>query len=319
MSFYKHYTDLLKTHLSPSAEKVLMVLINRAEFHNNKPFYCYEKWIASEINKSERTIKRAIKKLSEDNYISIERVYNKNTRKSINIYTVNTLPTDNGVVNTPDVSGEIDEIINIEKEVLNEKITNEQTNKDMYNEQNEIPLDILYPYEQDDIEAQAVFTKSYQNKNTAVVIPDEMKQGVKKYLMDNYRDGKTNMVYYPAIHKLTQCTYKQLIDIVKEMDEEGLIKYNPEEKNGKIYHYYTKVQKFNQKKFDDTINRWMDVVITQMQDYKKRGCTPMAKQDMLNTLAGYAPHYLIEGVTKADLNMAIQLIHEKYINYEKSA
>lgn len=87
-TFYKLYSDVLKDkELTRTQQTILSVLINRGEYHK-QAFYCYEDWIASEVDCSVRTVKRAIKEFEKLGYISINRTYNKETRKTTNYYTV---------------------------------------------------------------------------------------------------------------------------------------------------------------------------------------------------------------------------------------
>lgn len=87
--FYKLHKSVIDAQqLTMTAKMVLMILQNRAEYYNNKPFYCYESWIAGEIHRTERTVKRMIKVLEANGYIHIDRVYNKTTKKTTNFYTI---------------------------------------------------------------------------------------------------------------------------------------------------------------------------------------------------------------------------------------
>lgn len=113
--FYKLYQEVANNkNISRTQQIILTLLINRAEYHNNQAFYCYEKWIASEIGCSEKTVKRAIKTFAEQGYISIDRVYNKTLKKKINFYTLNIDTISNApVTETTDiVSGVYQELDN---------------------------------------------------------------------------------------------------------------------------------------------------------------------------------------------------------------
>ena len=58
--FYKLYQEVANNkNISRTQQIILTLLINRAEYHNYQSFYCYEKWIASEIGCSEKTVKKS--------------------------------------------------------------------------------------------------------------------------------------------------------------------------------------------------------------------------------------------------------------------
>lgn len=87
-TFYKLYSDVLKDkELTRTQQEILSVLLNRGEYHKQS-FYCYEQWIADEVDCSIITVKRAIKEFERLGYISIKRTYSKETRKTTNYYTV---------------------------------------------------------------------------------------------------------------------------------------------------------------------------------------------------------------------------------------
>ena len=72
--FYKKYRDIFQMEtLTRTQKDIITILINRAEFHKNNPFYCYESWIAQEVKCSEKTVKRAIKHFAEIGLLDIDR------------------------------------------------------------------------------------------------------------------------------------------------------------------------------------------------------------------------------------------------------
>ena len=73
-------------------------LASKYNYHN-EPFYTYESYIADELEVSERSVRNSIKKLQETGLIEIERRYNKETKKTVNYYSIKN--TDKTIFVTP--------------------------------------------------------------------------------------------------------------------------------------------------------------------------------------------------------------------------
>lgn len=80
--------DLKGKGLSLFDKAVYSSLLGKYEYHQ-QPFYTYEKYLADELEISEKTVARSISKLQELRLINIERRYNPETKKVVNYYTVN--------------------------------------------------------------------------------------------------------------------------------------------------------------------------------------------------------------------------------------
>ena len=74
--------------LSITDKVVYSTLVSKFNYHN-EPFYTYESYLADELEISEKTIARSLKKLEEVGLISIERRYNNETKKTVNYYSIN--------------------------------------------------------------------------------------------------------------------------------------------------------------------------------------------------------------------------------------
>lgn len=76
MQYIKVFRELLENkHLSPTDVLLMSILIDKSNYHKGELFYCYEGYLADELNVSESTIKRSVKKLKQFNLIDI---FNKN-------------------------------------------------------------------------------------------------------------------------------------------------------------------------------------------------------------------------------------------------
>lgn len=111
MKYFKAYQEILQNkQISRTQQLIMSILLNRAEYHNFNSFYCYEQWIANELQCSLSTVKRGIKKLEEVGLVIIERTYNHQQRKTINYYTMNFNITGNTVVaSTEEIVSGVDE------------------------------------------------------------------------------------------------------------------------------------------------------------------------------------------------------------------
>lgn len=119
--FYKKYREIFQAEeLTRTQKDIITILINRHEYHNGEPFYCYESWIAEEVKCSEKTVKRAIKHFEDIKLLTIDRHYNKQTRKTTNFYTIHINTNGSTLVNTDNVSGVVDDY---EKEEIVEPST----------------------------------------------------------------------------------------------------------------------------------------------------------------------------------------------------
>ena len=87
MKFIKLYTDELKNKgLSLFDKAVYGSLQTKYQYHGNQEFYTFESYIADELEISERTVKRSIKKLNETGLISITKRYHKQLKQVVNYY-----------------------------------------------------------------------------------------------------------------------------------------------------------------------------------------------------------------------------------------
>lgn len=119
--FYKKYRDIFQMEILTRTQKdIITILINRMEYHNGEPFYCFESWIAQEVKCGIATVKRAIKHFEEIKLLTIDRHYNKQTRKTTNFYTINIDTNGSTLVNTDNVSGVVNDY---EKEEIVEPST----------------------------------------------------------------------------------------------------------------------------------------------------------------------------------------------------
>lgn len=119
--FYKKYRDIFQMEtLTRTQKDIITILINRMEYHNGEPFYCYETWISEEVKCGIATVKRAIKHFEDIKLLTIDRHYNKHTRKTTNFYTINIDTNGSTLVNTDNVSGVVDDY---EKEEIVEPST----------------------------------------------------------------------------------------------------------------------------------------------------------------------------------------------------
>lgn len=108
--FYKKYREIFQAEeLTRTQKDIITILINRHEYHNGEPFYCYESWISEEVKCSEKTVKRAIKHFEDIKLLTIDRHYNKQTRKTTNFYTINIDTNGSTLVNTDNVSGVVND------------------------------------------------------------------------------------------------------------------------------------------------------------------------------------------------------------------
>lgn len=89
MSYIKLFTTELKNKgLSLYDKAVYGSLVTKFQYHNGE-FYTYEKFIADELEISESSVKRSIKKLTEVGLISINKKYHKQLKQTVNYYNIN--------------------------------------------------------------------------------------------------------------------------------------------------------------------------------------------------------------------------------------
>ena len=87
MSYIKLYTDELKNKgLSLYDKAVYCSLMTKYQYHHYQEFYTFEKYIADELEISERTVQRSIKKLIDTNLITIRKQYHKQLKQTVNYY-----------------------------------------------------------------------------------------------------------------------------------------------------------------------------------------------------------------------------------------
>lgn len=87
--FIKLMTDDLKGKGLTIFEKAVYSSLYCKYQYHNEAFYTYESFIAEELEISEKTVMRSIDKLQKLGLITVARRYNKETKKSVNYYTVN--------------------------------------------------------------------------------------------------------------------------------------------------------------------------------------------------------------------------------------
>lgn len=145
MSYIKLYTDELKNKgLSLYDKAVYASLMTKYQYHDNKEFYTFESYIADELEISERTVKRSIKKLVEVKLITIKKRYHKQLKQTVNYYNLDTqnLSNENFVLDTftvePDTDIKATEIIQ-----QNEDIEDMETNTDAEIQPITLPLDMV--------------------------------------------------------------------------------------------------------------------------------------------------------------------------------
>ena len=89
-TYIKLFTNELKNMgLSLYDKAVYGSLLTKFQYHNNEEFYTYENFIADELEISESSVKRSIKKLNDVGLISINKKYHKQLRKTVNYYIIN--------------------------------------------------------------------------------------------------------------------------------------------------------------------------------------------------------------------------------------
>ena len=89
-TYIKLFTNDLKNKgLSLYDKAVYGSLVTKFQYHNNEAFYTYEKYIADELEVSESSVKRSIKKLIELGLISVSKRFNKQLKQTVNYYIIN--------------------------------------------------------------------------------------------------------------------------------------------------------------------------------------------------------------------------------------
>lgn len=298
--FFKKYQEVLQDErLTRTQGDIISVLINRAEYHN-KPFYCYESWIASEVRCSRRTVIRAIKYFEEIGLVSISKVYNKVTKKTTNYYTVNIDTFNNKVVeetkevvsgvDAPTVKEEVIEVVNTVKE---ENIMN--------NTNDEIPYDLLYPYEAEMIEAMSIPINDFSTPKTEEKVNnEEMINNVKECLKKAANKDNKGVVYCPELMKEYGYKYRDIVECVKELEKRGELTYTPTEKNSKLYHNYTLSIK-------GTIKEWEQICIAAYGQSK-------GNMDYLNKVSMYDKQFSENGIANEELVKVMMNVLNKYGN-----
>lgn len=89
-TYIKLFTNDLKNKgLSLYDKAVFGSLATKFQYHNNEAFYTYEKYIADELEVSESSVKRSIKKLIDLELISVSKRFNKQLKQTVNYYMIN--------------------------------------------------------------------------------------------------------------------------------------------------------------------------------------------------------------------------------------
>lgn len=125
-TYIKLFTNDLKNKgLSLYDKAVYGSLVTKYQYHNNEPFYTYEKFIADELEVSESSVKRSIKKLIELGLISVSKRFNKQLKQTVNYYIIN-----NSILSNENLSNDtsITSVENVEQKPNNSQI--KASNKD---------------------------------------------------------------------------------------------------------------------------------------------------------------------------------------------
>lgn len=89
-TYIKLFTSELKNKgLSLYDKAVFGSLVTKYQYHNNTEFYTYEKFIADELEISESSVKRSIKKLNDVGLINISKKFHKQLKQTVNYYSIN--------------------------------------------------------------------------------------------------------------------------------------------------------------------------------------------------------------------------------------
>ena len=128
MSYVKLYTEELKNKgLTLFDKAVYGSLLTKSQYHKNQAFYTFEKYIADELEISERTVQRSIKKLTEVGLITVTKKFHKQLKQSVNYYILTEQNFTNQPFNLSDVPEEVEQVSTSE-ETSEQKPNNKETN-----------------------------------------------------------------------------------------------------------------------------------------------------------------------------------------------
>ena len=190
MSYIKLFTtELNNKGLSLYDKAVYGSLITKFQYHNNTEFYTFEKFIADELEVSERTVKRSIKRLVDEGLISINKKYHKQLKQTINYYIINNsiLSNENLKPDTSIISSEISE----QKPNNNQIEDNIETEDNMNETSTYLPLNF----------------NDYEDK---VLTNDEK---IAEAIEDNYNVSPD--IFFCDINKIQDIKFSVLDDISK--------------------------------------------------------------------------------------------------------
>lgn len=120
-TYIKLFTDELKNKgLSLYDKAVFGSLLTKYEYHNKEAFYTYEAYIADELEISESTVKRSIKKLNEVGLITINKRFHKQLKQTVNYYSIPTIDEDKPEVVEP--TNSIEQLATIIDSVANDEV-----------------------------------------------------------------------------------------------------------------------------------------------------------------------------------------------------
>lgn len=297
--FYKLFREVLQDdRITRAQREIISVIFNRAEYYNNKPFYCYESWIASETKCSIITVKRAIKHFETLGYINITKNYNKKTRKTTNYYTVNfdvmntkmveeTKEVVSGV-DAPMVKEEVIEVVNTVKE---ENVMN--------NTNDEIPYDLLYPYEAEMIEAMSIPINDFSTPKTEEKVNnEEMINNVKGCLKKAANKDNKGIVYFPDIMNEYGYKYRDIVECVKELEKRGELTYTPTEKDSKLYHNYSFPKEMSKEEYETLKKEWWEFCV---KNAKKIGQDGLTEKQVKSDMSGSVYLFEKRGLQKKDM------------------
>ena len=289
--FYKLFREVLQDdRLTRTQKDIISIIFNRAEYYKGKQFYCYESWIASEVKCSEKTVKRAIKHFETLGYININKVYNKKTRKTTNYYLVNFDVMNNKMVEETGTSG-----VAVEKtEVVNEVVVETTPVVDDIP-----PMELLYPYEAEMIEAMSIPINDFSTPKTEEKVDnEEIINNVKECLKKAANKDNKGIVYFPEIMKKYNYKYRDIAEAVKELDKRGELTYTPAEKEGKIYHNYSFPKVMSKEEYETLKKEWWEFCV---KNAKKIGQDGLTEKQVKSDMSGSVYLFEQRGLQKKDM------------------
>lgn len=349
--FYKKYREIFQAkELTRTQKDIITILINRMEYHNGEPFYCYSTWIAEEVKCGIATVKRAIKHFEDIKLINIDRHYNKQTRKTTNFYTINIDTNGSTLVNTDNVSGvvndyEKEEIVEPSTPVVEEEqprvfdwdsikgndliqmsVTEEEyiINNNIEEENINDMVDYSNTYIPDELVYNDAFSVDLKDckriDTTTPTINEDMVNNVKEWLIKNIGKNKQATIYYKALKEKYGYTFKEVVETAKELDRQNIITYAPVEKNGKLYHYYS-LKRTSEAVEVEIIVDWLKYTTYRINQYKDE-CkqVPNAQESFYKNIIDDVNNSLMGFVARGgDKKTLVNLFNQQFEQYRKAA